>query len=160
VEGYVVNDRNSVQVLVGDEEAVRAVLERLPAIWADVTAGRAGAETIAAVFTEEASCIVGDGAYLRGRSEIAAYYRRMIEGQDAFGTSIKDTTVMVEVDSVQFLSDAVAVVIGHGGILFAGETEVPAERKGIQTSVVTNVDGNWLASAYQNTRIHSYPEAT
>jgi uncharacterized protein (TIGR02246 family) len=92
------SDRNVVQSRVADEAAVRAVMQELPAKWADVTAGRTSADAIAAIFTEEASFIVGDGTYLRGRTEIAAYYRRMVEGADAFGTSIKGTTVNVEVD--------------------------------------------------------------
>jgi uncharacterized protein (TIGR02246 family) len=151
--------RNVIQNREEDEAAVRAVMQQLPATWADVTAGRARVDAIAAIFTEDASFIVGDGAYLRGRPEIAAYYRRMIEGADAFGTSIKDTTVVVEVDSVRFLSDTVAAVVSRGGILFAGETEVPAERRGIQTSVFSKVNGTWLAAAYQNTRIHQYSAA-
>jgi uncharacterized protein (TIGR02246 family) len=153
-ERNIVSDHSVVQSREEDEAAVRAVIQQLPATWAEVTSGRAGVDAIAEIFTEDASFVVGDGTYLRGRPEIAAYYRRMIDGADAFGTSIKDTTVVVEVDSVRFLSDTVAAVVSHGGILFAGETEVPAERRGIQTSVISEVNGRWLAAAYQNTRIH------
>lgn len=154
------SDRNVAQSREEDEAAVRAVMQQLPAKWADVTSGRVSADAIAAIFTEDASFVVGDGTYLRGRPEIAAYYRRMVEGADAFGTSIKDTTVIVEVDTVRFLSDTVAVVVSRGGILFAGETDVPPERRGIQTSVLSKVNGTWLAAAYQNTRIQQYPVAS
>lgn len=143
----------------GDEAAVRAMLVRMTELWSEVASGRVNAEAIAAMFTEDASFVVGDGTYPRGRAEIANYYRRMVEGADAFGTSIKDTSVIAEADSVRFLGDDVAVMVCRGGILFPGETIVPPARRGIQTSVLIRVDGTWLTSAYQNTRIQPYPEA-
>lgn len=136
-----------------DEAAVRAHLDRIVGLWTEVTTGRASADAIANLFTEDASFVVGDGAYPRGRAEIAAYFRRMVEGHDAHGTTIKDATVIAEADSVRFLDDDVAVMVGHGGILFQGETVVPPERRGIQTAVMARVDGRWLTAAYQNTRI-------
>lgn len=139
---------------------MRAVLAQIPQLWADVTAGRSSPEAFAAIFTPDASFVVGDGTYLRGRGEIAAYYQRMIEGSDGFGFTIKGTTVTAEADDVRFLGADVAIITSHGGILFPGETVVPPERRGIQTSVVHKVAGAWLVSAYQNTRIHQYPAAT
>jgi hypothetical protein len=73
-----------------DEADLRAILQRMQSLWSDVTSGRAEAETIASAFTEDADCVVGDGTYLRGRGEIAAYYRTMVESQDAFGTSLRE----------------------------------------------------------------------
>jgi uncharacterized protein (TIGR02246 family) len=137
-----------------DEAAVRAVAQRLPSLWAEVTSGRASAVEIAAVFTEDADFVVGDGTHLQGRAEIAAYFERMVAGADAFGTSIRGTTVTMEPQRIRFLTDDVALMITHGGILFPSETEVPPERRGIQTTVLVKVDGAWLGAAYQNTRIH------
>lgn len=153
------NDRNRLPDRREDDAAVRAVLDRITELWADVTSGRASAEAIAALFTPDATFVVGDGTYLRGRAEIAAYYRRMIEGVDTFGISIRGTTVVAEADAVRFLNDTVAILNGRGGILFPGETAVPPERRGIQTSVLSKVDGDWLVAAYQNTRVHQYPAA-
>jgi uncharacterized protein (TIGR02246 family) len=140
-----------------DENAVRALTQRLPSLWAEVTAGRAAPEAIAAVFTEDADFIVGDGTHLHGRLEIGAYFQRMVAGADAFGTSIRGTTVTMELQCVRFLAENVALLITHGGILFPGETTVPPNRRGIQTTVLVKNDGAWLATAYQNTRIHPQP---
>jgi uncharacterized protein (TIGR02246 family) len=153
------NEQPRIPARADDDAAVRAVLDRLTALWVEVTAGRSSVEAIAGLFTEDASFVVGDGTYLRGRSEIAAYYRRMVEGHDGAGTTIRDTTVIAEADSVRFLGDDAAIMVGFGGILFKGETVVPPERRGIQTSVLTRQDGDWRVAAYQNTRIHVYPES-
>lgn len=108
---------------------------------------RAAPETIAAIFSEDADLVVGDGTHLRGRSEIAAYFPRMIAGADVFGTSIEGTRVTSEIQSVRFLDDHVALLLTQGGILFAGESEVPPERRGIQTTVLVEQNGAWLAAA-------------
>ena len=60
---------------------------------------------------------------------------------------------VAEVINVRFLSDDVAVVHTFGGIMFPGETDVQPDWVGIQTWVVIEEDGEWLATAYQNSRV-------
>ena len=147
----------SMTVQTSDEAAVRAVLSRVLSLWAEVTSGRINAEAIGTLYTDDADFVVGDGTHLHGRDEIVAYFRRMVAGTDAHGTTIGGTTVTADVKSLRFLDDEVALMLTQGGILFPGETTVPPERIGIQSAVLVKQHGEWLITAYQNTRIHSQP---
>jgi uncharacterized protein (TIGR02246 family) len=150
----VLSEEVTVTVHPSDEAEVRAIVPRILSLWAEVTSGRASAEAIAAVYTDDADFIVGDGTHLHGRDEIAAYFEKMVAGADAHGTTIRGTTVTAEIESVRFLGDQVALLLLQGGILLPGETTVPPERRGIQSGVAVKQDGAWLVTAYQNTRIH------
>lgn len=128
-------------------EAVRAVPQRVVAAWA-----HNDAEAFAAVWTRHGDLIVGDGTHLVGRDAIKAYMTT------AFAGPLKGARATAAVKRARLLSSTVGVVQTTGGILMPGETEVPAERLGIQTWVVTKHGPRWLISAYQNTRI-SQPAA-
>lgn len=122
-----------------------AVPERVVAAWADNDA-----EALADVFTRDATFIVpgpDDGVFLHGRDEIRSYMARLFDGP------IRGTTVNVRIDPVRCLSRDVGIVYTVGGMLMPGETEVPTDRIGVQSWVVTQQGGEWLATAYQNARI-------
>lgn len=63
------------------------------------------------------------------------------------GVSSSGTVVDVEC-----VDRAVAVVYTEAGLLLPGETEVPPDRVGLQSFVVTRFGDEWLVAAYQNTR--------
>ena len=99
------------------------------------------------MWAPDGELIVGEGTRLVGRAAILAYMRRGYVGP------MRRTRVTATVVRVRCLASTVGVVHTKGGILLPGETTVPAERRGIQTWVVTRHGGRWLVSAYQNTRI-------
>ena len=55
--------------------------------------------------------------------------------------------------NVRFVRDDVAVVHTLCGIMFPGETEVQPNWVGIQTWIVVEDEGEWRATAYQNSRV-------
>jgi uncharacterized protein (TIGR02246 family) len=105
------------------------------------------ADAFSQVFTENAHFIVGDGTHLEGRPAIFAYM------QEAYGDFLAGSTVTVQNLDAQCLASNVGLLHTTGGILLAGETQVPPERIGLQTTVVVRESDRWRVIAYQNTRI-------
>lgn len=125
-----------------DEAAVRAVLEAQLAAWA---AGDGAA--FGATVTEDSDLIAFDGTHVVGRQDIASFMQKQ------FDTILAGTRVVAEPVRIRFISDDTVVMITEGGVIFPGESAVPAERFSIQTFVLTKQDGTWLIEAFQNTRI-------
>lgn len=125
-----------------DDTAVRAVPAMVVEAWA-----RGDGEGVAAAFTENVDFIAGDGRHVKGRSNIAPYMQEQFDGW------LAGSHVVAEVQDVRFLRDDVALVHTLGGIMIAGETEVQPDWLGIQTWVVIEEEGEWLATAYQNSRV-------
>jgi uncharacterized protein (TIGR02246 family) len=124
------------------EVAVQMLLERQLEAWRE---GNGAA--FAATYTADGDLTAFDGTHVAGRQEIAAFMQAQFEG------FLKGTRVSAQPRRIRFIGDSVAVMITEGGVMFPGETAVPAERFSIQTFVVTKSDGGWLFSAFQNTRI-------
>ncbi|WP_034086768.1 SgcJ/EcaC family oxidoreductase [Streptacidiphilus albus] len=55
--------------------------------------------------------------------------------------------------SLRFLGRDGAIVVSESGILFAGETEVPDQRRVNATWVLEKRDGQWLIAAYHNSPV-------
>jgi uncharacterized protein (TIGR02246 family) len=125
-----------------DEAAVRAVPQQVEDAWA-----RGDGEGVAAAFTEEVDFIAGDGRLVQGRAALIPYF------QNQFDDFLSGSRAVADVVNVRFLRDDVAVVHTIGGIMFPSETEVQPDWVGIQTWVVVKQDSEWLATAYQNSRV-------
>ena len=124
-----------------DTTAITKVLADQYGAWA---AGDAAA--FVADYAEDATVIM-PGSYRRNRDEIQ-------QGMTAsFATFLKETKVTDEIQSVRFLSDDCAIAISKAGILFPGETEVPANRFVYATWVLQRHDAKWLVKSYHNSPI-------
>ena len=125
-----------------DEAGVQAVPRKVVEAWA-----RGDGAGVAAAFTEDVDFIAGDGRLVQGREALVPYF------QDQFDGWLAGSKAVANVVNVRFLRDDVAVVHTLGGIMFPGETAVQPDWVGIQTWVVVKEKGNWLAAAYQNSRV-------
>jgi uncharacterized protein (TIGR02246 family) len=67
-----------------------------------------------------------------------------------FAGPLKGSRVLDEPQSVRFLGSDTAVVITEGGVLMAGQTELPAERLVRATWVLAKRNKQWYVAAYQN----------
>jgi len=105
------------------------------------------AEAFAALYTEDAT-VVQPGILKKNRSDIRT---TMAAG---FAGPLKGSRVLDEPQSVRFLGSDAALVITEGGILMAGQDEVPPERWVRATWVLTRQDGRWCVAAYQNSPAH------
>ncbi|WP_248964378.1 SgcJ/EcaC family oxidoreductase [Sphaerisporangium perillae] len=121
-----------------DKAAVVAVPGRIVAAWA-----RHDAKAFAEVFTPDGTMIL-PGSYRKGTADIEAFMAGAFEGP------YKGTQVTGQPLDLRFLGADAALVITQGGVLAAGETEVPAERAIRATWVVARHEGEWKLAAYQN----------
>jgi uncharacterized protein (TIGR02246 family) len=101
------------------------------------------ANAFAALYTEDAT-VVQPGIHKRNREDIRT---TMAAG---FAGPLKGSTVLDQPQSVRLIGSDAAIVITEGGILMAGETELPSERMVRATWVLSKVDGQWYVAAYQN----------
>ncbi|MRH87958.1 SgcJ/EcaC family oxidoreductase [Nocardia sp. SYP-A9097] len=121
-----------------DEAAIRAVLTGIYQAWE-----ASDADAFVADYIEDATAIQ-PGTYRRSKEEVRA---NMAEG---FASYLKGSTTDDEIGSIRFLGRDAAVVVSRTGVLFAGETEVPADRVYNATWVLEKRDEKWLLAAYHN----------
>jgi uncharacterized protein (TIGR02246 family) len=101
------------------------------------------ADALAALYTEDGT-VVQPGIHKRNKDEIRTTMAA------AFAGPLEGSTVLDEPQSIRLIGSEAAVVITEGGILMAGETELPSERVVRATWVLTKEDGQWYVAAYQN----------
>lgn len=121
------------------EKAALSVPLRLVAAW-----GRNDAAGMAEVCTEDATMILPGDVYKCGRDEIRAFMAA------AFAGPFKGTGVTGRPVDVRFVTDDVALLRTHGGILAPGETEIEPELAVLSTWVTVKQNGEWQLAAYQN----------
>ena len=124
-----------------DTTAIKKILADQYQAW-----GEGDAAAFVADYAEEATVIM-PGSYKGNRDEIQ---QNMTQ---SFATFLKNTRVTDELQSVRFLSDDCAIAISKAGILFSGESEVPADRFVYATWVFQRRNGKWLVEAYHNSPI-------
>ena len=122
-----------------NDEAVRELLTRTVTAW---TANNADA--FANLYAEDATVMLANGAYLRGRDEIRAY---MAAG---FTGPFRGTRGLDEPESVRLLGDDAALVISLSGFLLAGETRPADDRRRRAVWTLSRYDGGWQVDAYAN----------
>jgi uncharacterized protein (TIGR02246 family) len=127
------------------EADVRAVLGRLAQAWntADATAyGR--------LFTEDADYVTFFGLNMPGRAQIEGAHRALFEGP-LKGSKL---TGRLGVEAkVRFVRPDVAVAVVGGGSSLSGADTADAGRESTVSFVLVEEDGEWLITAFQNTRV-------
>jgi uncharacterized protein (TIGR02246 family) len=129
---------NTTSAPVGQDSAVRAVLDRVYAAWADNDA-----DAFVASYAADATALL-PGSYLRDKEAIRATMAAVFAGP------FKGSRGVHEVQSIRFLGAGTAVVISKGGIVLAGETEPRSENRALETWVLSQQDGTWRVNAFHN----------
>ncbi|MEV4146437.1 SgcJ/EcaC family oxidoreductase [Amycolatopsis sp. NPDC049691] len=127
------------------ETEVRAVLGRLTEAWnaGDATAyGR--------LFTEDADYVTFFGLNFPGREAIESSHRALFEGP-LKGSKL--TGRLGEAAKVRFVRPDVAVVVVGGGSSLTGADTTDEGRESTVSFVLVEEDGEWLITAFQNTRV-------
>ncbi len=119
-------------------ESVVNVIQAVYDAWAD-----GDADAFAKLYTDDAT-VVQPGIHKKNNDEIRT---TMAAG---FAGPLKESRVLDEPQSVRFLGPDTAVVITEGGVLMAGESELPTERLVRATWVLTRRNERWYVAAYQN----------
>ncbi|WBB78693.1 SgcJ/EcaC family oxidoreductase [Micromonospora sp. WMMD882] len=100
-----------------DEKAVLTVAMRIQAAWATNDA-----DAFADTFADNGSLLMQD-TQLTSREQIRDFMRNGFAGAYK-GASVKGWPVVL-----RFLKEDVALAVTEGGIMFSGESEIPAERR-------------------------------
>ena len=124
-----------------DEVAIQAVLVDSYGAW------EAGdADGMVANYTADATAVLPGS--LCGSREVIRENMAL-----AFAGPLKGSSTYNKQLSLRFVGRDAAIVISESGILFAGETEVPDERKVNATWAFEKRDGQWLIAAYHNSPV-------
>ena len=124
-----------------DEVAIQAVLVDSYGAW------EAGdADGMVANYTTDATAVLPGS--LRDSREVIRENMAL-----AFAGPLKGSSTYNRQLSLRFVGRDAAIVISESGILFAGETEVPDERKVNATWAFEKRDGQWLIAAYHNSPV-------
>ena len=121
-----------------DDSAVTAVLDEVYAAWA---AG--DADTFVAPYAEHATAVL-PGSYLQDKNAIRATMA------DGFTGPLNGSKGIYQVQSIRFPSTDTAIVVSQGGIMFAGQTDIAAETRSVDTWVLARQDGAWRVEAFHN----------
>jgi uncharacterized protein (TIGR02246 family) len=121
-----------------EQAAIAAVPARMVAAWA-----AHDADAFAELFTEDGTMIL-PGVYRKGRDDIrdymAAEYAGAYQGTTVTGTPIE----------IQPLQPGAVALITQGGVIPAGETELP-DATAIRASwILVKRDERWQLAVYQN----------
>lgn len=120
---------------------IQDLLRRLYAAWADNDA-----DAFASFYTPEAT-VVMPGVFHQGRATVREYMAAAFDGP------LKGSRGLDEPQDVRVKGDT-AIVVSRAGILFPGESELPADRERVATWVLTRGDGAWSVAAYSNASAH------
>lgn len=121
------------------EKEVLGVPLRLVEAWS-----RNDADGVARTFTEDGILILPGDVYKKGQDEIRSFMAA------AYAGPFKDSNVTGNPVDVRFLSDDVALLRTHGGILAPGQTEIAPELAVRSTWLTVKRDGEWKLAGYQN----------
>ena len=94
-------------------------------------------------YTEDATAVL-PGSLRGGRDAVRD---AMAAG---FAGPLKGSTTVDRRLGLRFVGDDAAIALSEAGILFPGESEVPAERRVNATWVFAKRDGRWMIAAYHN----------
>jgi uncharacterized protein (TIGR02246 family) len=123
------------------DEGDKAVLDVIQSGY-DAWAGN-DAELFATLYLDDAT-VVQPGIHKRNKSDIRTSMAALFAGP------LKGSRVLDTPQSVRYLGEDVAVVITEGGILMAGQSVLPPERRVRATWVLAKRDGQWYIAAYHN----------
>lgn len=118
-------------------DTIEAVLTRLSSAWDD-----GDAAAFAREFTEDATYVIFVGLVNEGRRSIEVAHVPVFEKWQ------KGSRMRIEVRSVRYLGDDVAIVLTEGGI--GKGRRVPVDK--VQTFTMVRRDGRWQCAAFQNTK--------
>lgn len=121
------------------EKEVLTIPLRLVAAWAGHDA-----DGVAGVFAKDGVLILPGDVLKRSRDDIQAF---MVA---AYAGPFKGSRVVGKAVDVRFVSDDVALLRTHGGILAPGQTEISPAMAVRSTWVVVRNEGTWELAVYQN----------
>ena len=122
-----------------EQKEVLGVPLRLVAAWA-----KNDADAVADVFTGDGILILPGDVFKRGRGEIRSFLAA------AFAGPFRGTNVTGRPVDVRFVSDGVALIRTHGGLVAPGDMGIAPELAVRSIWVAVRDGGGWRLAGYQN----------
>lgn len=124
-----------------DKGDAQIILDRLALAWRENDGSAFGAP-----FFEDAHFVAFDGTVLKGADAIGKYH------QAAFDHYLKDTQLVISIDSTCAASSDTFLVFINGNIEEASGGTVQLNKASVATMVLVMRDGEARIQAFQNTR--------
>ena len=129
-----------------DEAAIRVIIANLNDAWTKGDAKLWGEQ-----FAEDADFTAWMGAYVKGREVVTSEHGRI------FQTIYKGTKLRLDVRSIRFLRNDIAVVHAEGRVA-KKEEEFPSAPLVVPVLILTKEKGRWQIAVFQNTLVQSRQE--
>ncbi|MFI8826170.1 SgcJ/EcaC family oxidoreductase [Streptomyces sp. NPDC053431] len=126
----------------GPEEArVRELFAEYCRTWTE-----ADAAGFARLFTEDADYVSYDGSWAAGVARLRDNHDKLFRGV------IAGSAMVGEIESLRFVTDSVAVIVGNGSVLMPWRSRLPKRRLSRQVIVCVRTPEGWRIAAIQNGR--------
>ncbi|MDT0343677.1 SgcJ/EcaC family oxidoreductase [Streptomyces litchfieldiae] len=98
------------------------------------------------LFTEDADYVSYDGSWAAGVARLRENHDKLFRGV------IAGSAMVGEIESLRFVTDSVAVLVGNGSVLMPWRSELPKRRLSRQIIVCVRTPEGWRIAAIQNGR--------
>ncbi|WP_418960744.1 SgcJ/EcaC family oxidoreductase [Streptomyces tritici] len=98
------------------------------------------------LFTEDADYVSYDGSWAAGVERLQENHDKLFRGV------IAGSAMVGEIESLRFVTDSVAVVVGNGSVLMPWRSTLPRRRLSRQIIVCVRTPDGWRIAAIQNGR--------
>jgi uncharacterized protein (TIGR02246 family) len=123
-----------------DEAAIRTIIAGLADAWT-----RGDGEAFGKSFAADADFTVWHGLYVKGRDAIAHGHAQI------FSTIYKGTKLQINVRSIRFLRDDIAIVHTEASVV-KKEEAFPSTPVAVPVLVLSKEKGRWQIAVFQNTK--------
>ncbi|MFF7366958.1 SgcJ/EcaC family oxidoreductase [Streptomyces tricolor] len=123
------------------EAQVRALFAEYCRTWTEADAVGFGR-----LFTEDADYVSYDGSWAAGVAQLQSNHDKLFRGV------IAGSAMVGRIESLRFLTDSVAVLVGNGSVLMPWRSELPKRRLSRQIIVCVRAPEGWRIAAIQNGR--------
>jgi uncharacterized protein (TIGR02246 family) len=107
----------------------------------------ADSEAFGQCFTEDADYVSYDGSWAVGRAKLQDNHDKLFRGV------IAGSAMVGNIESLRFITDDVAVLVGSGSVLMPWRSELPKRRRSRQIMVCVRIAEGWRIAAIQNGRV-------
>jgi uncharacterized protein (TIGR02246 family) len=123
------------------EAEVRALFAEFCRTWTEGDAAGFGR-----LFTEDADYVSYDGSWAAGAARLQENHDKLFRGV------IAGSAMVGEIESLRFVTDTVAVLVGNGSVLMPWRSRLPGRRLSRQIVVCVRTQDGWRIAAIQNGR--------
>ncbi|MFD8008872.1 SgcJ/EcaC family oxidoreductase [Streptomyces sp. NPDC058955] len=98
------------------------------------------------LFTEDADYVSYDGSWAAGAARLQDNHDKLFRGV------VAGSAMVGEIESLRFVTDSVAVLVGNGSVLMPWRSSLPKRRLSRQIIVCVRTAEGWRIAAIQNGR--------